>query len=186
MLKAVVLISIFFFIVSGLNVSAEEDLYDKFGIIKPEATKPAPLFILKDLNGKEIYSNDYIGKVVFLNFWATWCMPCVVEMPAIEKLYNTFKDKGFVVLAVSIDQGGINLVKSFVKKHNLTFPILLDPNLEVMKAYNVTGIPASFLISQKGIIKGFATGAREWDNATAMELVKTLIQDIDKRILSQK
>lgn len=186
MAKTFSIFLVFLFILSILNVSAEENLYDKFGIIKPKAAKPAPLFILNDLDGKEIYINDYIGKVVFLNFWATWCVPCVIEMPAIEQLYNTFKDKGFVVLAVSIDQGGINLVKSFVKKHNLTFPILLDPNLEVMKAYNVAGIPASFLISQKGVIKGFSTGAREWDNATAMELVKTLIQDIDKRTLSQK
>ena len=176
MLKAVTLISIFFFIVAGLNVSAAEDLYEKLRVTKPKRAYPAPLFILKDLNKKEIYINDYKGKVVLLNFWATWCQPCILEMPAIEKLYSTFKDKGFVVLAVSIDQNRIK-VKSFVKKHNLSFPVLLDSNQEVMKAYNVTEIPASYLVNRNGIVKGFALGAREWDSDTATELVKILFQN---------
>lgn len=160
-------------------VSAEKDIYSKLGIIKSVDLDTAPPFVLEDLNGKKRNLIDYSGKVILLNFWATWCGPCIEEMPSLEKLYNIFKDKGFVVLAVSIDQGGINVVKNFVKENNLTFPVLLDVNHEIWKKYNVTGIPASFLISHKGIIKGYGIGSREWDNDTATELVRTLISDKD-------
>lgn len=176
MLKAVALISIFFFFVAGLNVSVAEDLYEKLGITKPERAYPVPPFVLKDLNGNEVYINDYLGKVVFINFWATWCQPCILEMPAIERLYQKFKDKGFIVLAVSIDTGGVNLVKSFVKKNKLTFPVLLDPYQEVMSAFNVSAIPTTYLLDRKGLIKSFASGAREWDNESAVKLIERLIR----------
>lgn len=119
MSKAFSLFLLVVFIFSGLIVSSEEDLYEKLEITNPKRANPVPPFILKDLNGNEVYINGYLGKVVFINFWATWCQPCILEMPAIERLYQKFKDKGFIILAVSIDTGGVNLVKSFVKKINL-------------------------------------------------------------------
>lgn len=175
--KIVCFVLSLFFALNSLVASAEEDPYDKLGIIEPSLEHQALPFTLKDLNGNEVSLSDYKGKAILINFWATWCGPCIQEMPAIEKLYNIFKDKGFVVLAVSIDQGGIDIVKSFVEKHHLTFPVLLDSSHKVWKEYNVTGIPASYLISPKGVVKGFAIGSREWDSDTAMELIRNLIQD---------
>ena len=180
MLKAVTLISIFFFIVAGLNVSAAEDLYEKLRVTKPKRAYPAPLFILKDLNKKEIYINDYKGKVVLLNFWATWCQPCILEMPAIEKLYSTFKDKGFVVLAVSIDRKSREKdVRTFAKNLNLSFPILLDSDHNVLNKYFNNTLPTSYLINSKGKLKGFISGARDWGSEDAVALINILLQSID-------
>ena len=157
------------------NISAVEDPYEALRVVKPKTVKPAPLFTLKGLDGEKINLQDYKGKTVLLNFWATWCVPCKEEMPAMQKLYNAFEEKGFVILAVSLDKGERMEVISFVNEHSLTFPVLLDPGQRARKKYFVTALPTSYLIGPEKKLKGFISGARDWDSDDAFKLINTLI-----------
>ena len=122
----------------------------------------APNFTLKNLDGKEINLNQFRGKHVLINFWATWCGPCKIEMPSLEALYERFKDKNFVLLAISNDMFGANIVKPFVKAHNINFPVLLDQRLKVSNAFGVVSLPTTFMIDPQGKIIGALFGAEDW------------------------
>lgn len=138
--------------------------------------KAAPVFELKDLEGKKVSLADFKGKVILLNFWATWCAPCKAEMPSIENLYKRFKDKGLIVIGVSVDNSETT-VRSFVKEKGLTFPILLDKGKEVsFDDYGVIGLPVTFLIDKKGIIVDKVFGERQWDSEEAKEKIKRLLE----------
>ncbi len=123
----------------------------------PNIGSPAPNFALKDLDGNMIYLEETLGKVVLLNFWATWCGPCRVEMPFFERTYAEFKDEDFVVLAVDFDEP-IEAVRAFKEELNLNFPILLDPGGEVQRTYRVLGYPTSVLIDREGLIHAIHVG----------------------------
>ena len=122
----------------------------------------APNFTLKNLDGKEISLNQFRGKHVLINFWATWCGPCKIEMPSLEALYERFKDRNFVLLAISNDMFGANIVKPFVKAHNINFPVLLDQRLKVSNALGVGSLPTTFMIDPQGKIIGALFGAEDW------------------------
>ena len=134
-----------------------------------------PNFTLKDLQGKTVELENFRGKVIFINFWATWCVPCRAEMPAIEELYQQFKDKDFVVLAVSEDLAGMSIVAPFVEELKLTFPILLDPDLSIQDRYGIRALPSTFLIDKTGIITHKMLGARDWTQKQTLELVRKLV-----------
>lgn len=128
---------------------------------------PAPNFTIKDLAGRDVTLSSFKGKVVLLNFWATWCLPCRDEMRSIETLYKAYKGKDLVILGVSIDigPGSISRVKDFVEKNRLSFTILTDPDIKVGTAYKVFALPTSILIDRKGkIIKRFI-GDMDWADA---------------------
>lgn len=108
--------------------------------------------------------SDLRGKVVFLNIWATWCPPCVYEMPLIERLHRTMRGRSFIVLAVSQDSGYGEKVRRFARELELTFPILLDPEQKLSRLYRVTGYPESFIIDKEGILVQRIIGAREWSS----------------------
>jgi len=139
----------------------------------------APDFTLNLLNGEETALRDYRGQVVMLNFWATWCAPCRKEMPEMQDLWQKFKDKGFVVLAISEDEGHEKRIKGFVKKLGLSFPILLDPQGEVSDRYKSTGLPTTFLIDRDGKVVATVVGLRDWGNAESVALIKSLLENID-------
>ena len=122
----------------------------------------APNFTLKNLDGKEISLNQFRGKHVLINFWATWCGPCKIEMPSLEALYERFKDRNFVLLAISNDMFGANIVKPFVKTHKINFPVLLDQRLKVSNAFGVVSLPTTFMIDPQGKIIGALFGAEDW------------------------
>ena len=107
-----------------------------------------PEFALRDLAGKEWKFSDLRGKVVVVNFWATWCPPCRKEMPDLETLYQRFQAKGFVVLAISDEEAA--KVEPFIKERGVTFPVLLDPGRKVNKEFIVEGIPHSFVYDREG------------------------------------
>jgi peroxiredoxin len=111
----------------------------------------APDFQIQTLDGKTVQLSDYRGKVVLLNFWATWCKPCRTEMPDIQRVYDKFKERNFEVLAVNIAEQPVT-VNSFAKGLRLTFPIGLDSQKEITKMYKVGPLPASFFIDQEGKI----------------------------------
>ncbi len=136
----------------------------------------APDFELPMLNGEVVHLDDYKGKVVLLNIWATWCSPCREEMPSMEKLYQELKDQAFEILAVSIDSQGDGAVASFVKRHNLTFPILLDRKGQTGRLYNTTGVPETFIIDKNGAIVTKVIGYRNWSSPNVVQTLKGLAQ----------
>ncbi|WP_155985951.1 peroxiredoxin family protein [Paenibacillus gorillae] len=121
----------------------------------------APDFKLVALDGSEISLSDYRGKTVFVNFWASWCPPCKVEMPHMEKLYSAYRDQDVVVLSVnmtSTEKSGHN-VSSFVEERGLTFPVVLDEKGTVMSQYRVRSFPTTFVVDSEGIIRDRMLGA---------------------------
>jgi len=118
----------------------------------------APDFTLKDLDGNTVRLSDFRGKVVFLNFWATWCGPCRMEMADIEEVHQEYRNRGVVVLGVDLRESA-GMVRSFVQQGGYTWTFLLDTSGQVGTAYRVRGIPSSFFIDREGVIRAVAVGA---------------------------
>ena len=137
-------------------------LFSTFAVAEP--TIPAPDFTLKSLSGEEVSLSQQRGKYVLVNFWATWCGPCKVEMPSLETLHQRFKSKNFSLLAISNDMFGAQIVKPFIKANNLTFPVLLDQQLQASNKFGVVSLPTTFMIDPKGNIIGELRGAEDWDS----------------------
>ncbi|HUX20343.1 MAG TPA: TlpA disulfide reductase family protein [Spirochaetia bacterium] len=133
-------------------------------------------FQLDNLAGKTVSLSSYRGDVVLLNFWATWCGPCRSEMGSIESLYNEYKDKGFVVLAVNLQEDPAT-VSSFVKQFGLTFPVVLDRSGRVGYTYNARGIPTTYLINKKGEVTSGFVGAHEWNTAEMGSLLQAMLTE---------
>ena len=159
---------------NGLRKGEEDHLFKMR--INPIKDKKAPNFCLEDLSGKKIELKHFKGKVVFLNFWATWCGPCKEEMPSMEALYNQFKEKNFVFLTISVDYVGIKAVREFIEKHRYTFPVLIDPKCKTLDLFEVKGIPATFLIDKKGMMIGKAVGPRDWKKPEVISLLNLLLE----------
>ena len=122
----------------------------------------APRFSLPSLDGRELALNDYQGKYLLVNFWATWCGPCKVEMPSLESLYRKFKKRNFAVIAVSNDIFGAQVVEPYIQAQDFTFPVGLDPKLKVSNQFGVISLPTTFLINPQGKIIGVLNGAENW------------------------
>ncbi|HHL39126.1 MAG TPA: TlpA family protein disulfide reductase [Deltaproteobacteria bacterium] len=135
----------------------------------------APDFTLDDVDGATVTLSELRGKVVFLNFWATWCPPCKEEMPSMEALHRKFASRGLVVLAVN-DYESRDKAASFVKKHGYTFRVPVDPSGKVSEAYRAMLLPTTFIIDRRGMVIGKATGARRWDGPEAFELFGELLK----------
>jgi peroxiredoxin len=171
---------IFFLVVGSLAswfVYREVTRVGQAGVIN--IGQQAPDFAIKGEDGREIKLSDYRGKLVFLNFWATWCKPCVDEMPAMEILKNTFKDRKFQMLAISVDTNW-EVVKEFYKEHDLTIPAALDPGHQVSSLYKVFKFPETFLIDANGYVLKH-TWAERWADPRIMSLVESLIQQQEAR-----
>ncbi len=172
-------LSIFLFII-GVGVivllQTKDSSFNLTG--KPRVVKgvSAPNFTLPGLDGKMVSLTDYKGKVVFLNIWATWCPPCVEEMPSMEKLYQELKGKAFEILAVSIDASGAKDVLPFMKKYKLSFPALTDTRGAIKELYQTTGVPESIIIDKDGIIVEKVIGPRDWATPGAIRYFRNLIQ----------
>jgi thiol-disulfide isomerase/thioredoxin len=161
------------------------------GRFQPVASgTPAPDFAVTDLKGEPVRFADYRGKVVLVNVWATWCAPCRQEMPSMERLYEAVralpKGSDFEILAVSIDAlkerpnplyGGVTSaeLEAYANELGLTFPIVHDPEGRIQKIYQTTGVPESFLVGRDGIIYKKRAGQEEWDAATNVELIRSLL-----------
>lgn len=168
----------FVFILSAeLAYSLEvNELMASLGITSLPEGKTATDFTLKNLNGKEVSLSDYRGRLVFLNFWATWCPPCRMEMPSMEKLYQRFKDDDFVMLAVDLRESQ-KIVKKFVDDYELNFTILLDSDGRIGDTYGVRAIPTTYLIDRQGRLIGKAVGARDWASQEAFKLIEHLLEE---------
>lgn len=141
-----------------------------------EVGKEAPDFALTDLNDQPIRLSDFRGKVVFLNFWATWCKPCREEMPSMEILNKNFEKDGLVILAVSIDRVTTTKdIPPFVKGMNLTFPVLIDSWGKTDKPYKRMGVPETFIIDQQGVIREIVIGPRDWTRLDSLQVLTKLL-----------
>ena len=136
---------------------------------------PAPNFTYPGLDGKKISLTDYRGKVVLLNIWATWCPPCVEEMPSMERLYRKLQGEDFVILTVSIDTSGAKVVVPFMRKYKLTFPALIDYEGTIRELYETTGVPESFIIDKKGILVKKIIGPLDWASPEVYRFFRNLI-----------
>lgn len=136
----------------------------------------APDFSLHTLDNRVVRLSDFNGRVVMLHFWATWCPPCVEEMPGIERLYKALKDNGLEILAVSVDEDGASAVSPFMKKNNLTFPALLDPGRSVASGYGTFKFPETYVIDRLGIVRLKAVGSLDWTHPANMERIKEIVK----------
>ena len=133
---------------------------DPAAYVPPDFPRPAPAFALKDLGGKQLTSESLKGKVVLLDFWATWCAPCRKSMPELQALHHKFADRGFAVVGISIDEGGPAKVRKYVASRRITYPIALDSEKNpAWESFRVKAVPAAFLIDREGRIVAQWTGA---------------------------
>jgi peroxiredoxin len=155
------------------------------GVITPiQPGSEAPEFTVANLQGDTVRLSDFRGKVVLINVWATWCLPCREEMPSMERLYQSLQGEDFEILAVSIDRApgetdaGGNIggdVAEFVVEYGLTFPILLNPSGNIQTLYQTTGVPESFIVDTDGIIQKRLAGPAEWDEQGYIDLIRRLM-----------
>jgi peroxiredoxin len=159
---------------AGSQQQELDRLFANIGILKiPHITRPIEIQ-LKDAYGNTVRLSDFRGKVVFLNFWATWCAACVVEMPSMEKLHRRLKDKDFVMIAINVQESDAQ-VKAFFEKLKLSFTTLMDGNGEVATGFAVNALPTTFVLDKEGRIVGAAIGPREWDSRASIALFEHLI-----------
>ncbi len=145
------------------------------GEVKAEEGYIAPDFALSDLEGKRVRLSDFRGQVVVINLWATWCAPCRVEMPSIEHLYRRFRSEGLTVLAVSFDKGQDEAVRAFAKEKKLSFPILIDHDMEVENKYQTLTIPSTFVVDKRGVIAARVDGAKNWESPETFKAIEFLL-----------
>ena len=151
-----------------------EDDFKKLGIEKPEKAFRAPDFTLEDLTGRRLGPRDFMGKVAFLNFWATWCVPCRQEMPTMEKLHRELKKQGLEVVAINFREAKKE-VRGFASELGLTFTVLLDKEGKVSEEYGAWALPLSYFIDRQGVFVGKVSGYRKWDSREGGEFFRRLL-----------
>lgn len=142
-------------------------------LIRPGRERRAQDFTLALLDGARFRLSEHRGRLVFVNFWATWCPPCLEELPAMERLWRAHKDRGLVMLAISLDVDPKTVVP-FVAKHGFTFRVAVDSTMGVANAYGVRALPATVLVDPAGHLAALALGPRAWDNTAAHALIGEL------------
>jgi thiol-disulfide isomerase/thioredoxin len=162
--------------VAGTNDDQLDRLFHDMGILKiPDISLPVEIR-LKDINGNMISLSDFKGKIVFLNFWATWCLPCIIEMPSMEKLHRKFKDEDFVMVAINLMESEAQ-VKAFFEKLKLSFTALLDSTGEVAAWFTINAVPTTYILDKQGRVIGKALGPREWHSQESFSLFEYLINN---------
>ncbi len=141
-----------------------------------QASGPAPDFTLKSLDGSNLKLSEQAGNVVMINFWASWCAPCRVEMPKLNDLYNKYKDLGFVLLGVNVEQQE-QPMRNFLRKRPVDFPILMDKSNEVSQRYHVVAMPTTVLLDRSGNIRYIHQGYREGDEKKYRQVIKMLLRE---------
>jgi peroxiredoxin len=162
----------------------EETLFSRIGIQLISIKRKAPDYCLEGLKGEKVQLKNFKGKVVFLNFWATWCGPCKEEMPSMNALHQQFKDKGFVFLTISVDYEGKERVTKFMEKHRYDFKVLLDPSGKTLSLFEINRIPATIIIDKEGRIIGKVIGPRDWGCSDVLALIDQLLNKPSQRIVS--
>ena len=166
-MKAFYTFIVFIFITLSSNISAEE-------ILTPLSNKPeAPEFLLRDMDEKIKERDDYKGKPVIINFWATWCPPCREELPSMNRAWEKIKDEGIEMLAINIGEDE-ETISTFTKDFPIDFTILLDESSEEISNWSIRGLPTTFILDPQGHVIYRAVGGREWDNEKLLDMVRAL------------
>jgi thiol-disulfide isomerase/thioredoxin len=161
---------------------AGDDPLAALGLTAPRERRPAPAFRLESLAdgqaapaGDRVALGDQAGRLVLVNFWATWCEPCVKELPALDALARDLGNRGLTVLAVNVDRGRRSHVTGYAERLGLTVPVLLDRDGAVRRAYQVRALPTTYLIGRDGRISGRVLGERPWDDAAHRAALEALL-----------
>ncbi len=145
----------------------------------PSGWLPPP-FTSHTATGRKVALGDYRGRLVLITFWATWCPPCLEEMPAFEQLHRDFGPQGLTVLGVNVREAP-ERVRRFAEKTKVTFPLIMDPSGRITKDYGVIGLPTAFLIGRDGRPIALAVGERKWNGPAARQLVRLLLAEPPRR-----
>ena len=173
-------ISLLLLVLAGGGLAAEDnpDVRVRLGEFIPASPlQPAPAVSFVDLAGNTVSFSEFTGKIVLVNLWATWCEPCLREMPSLERVQSRLGDK-LAVVAISEDRGGSKAVEPFIDKIGLkSVKVYLDPKSAIERAFKVQGLPTSFLIDREGRVLGRVEGAAEWDAPRLLEVLKSFLGD---------
>ena len=143
------------------------------GLTKLPDTPKSPNFVLNDLDGNQYQLSEYRGKVVIINFWATWCPPCRDEMPSMQRAWGQLQQEGIYMLGINVGEDE-DTIFQFTADYPVEFPLLMDSDSSVISQWPVRGLPTTFVVDPKGQIIYRAIGGREWDDPALLELVKAL------------
>jgi peroxiredoxin len=135
----------------------------------------APEFSLSSVDGRTMRLSGLRGKVVMVHFWATWCPPCVEEMPTLDRLYRELAGKDFELLAVSVDESGASGIVPFLQRNRLSLPVFLDPDHAVAKSYGTFKFPETYILDRNGIVRYKVIGARDWNEPAVLQGLRELI-----------
>jgi thiol-disulfide isomerase/thioredoxin len=149
--------------------------------LSPYAAQPATAtFDLPDIKGQQHHLDDYRGQVVLVNFWASWCPPCIQEMPVLERLKQKLTDLPFEILAVNVGEPKYRVWK-FVKLISFGLPVLLDTRKDTFNSWGVSVLPTSFLLDKQGRIRYRVQGDTEWESEDVVALIETLINEEENK-----
>jgi peroxiredoxin len=165
-------------IVAGIAYGATQYLRKELFPVQLGSKAPDFKALTLDSIPREKRLADYRGKVLMINVWATWCLPCRVEMPSIEALNKDYASKGLKIVAVSIDDPGTDAtIRAFVKQYGLTFEVLHDAEARISEAYDITGYPETFIVGKDGVIRKKLMSATDWNSPEARALVDRLLAE---------
>ena len=159
-----------------INTGAHGGQQGDFEITSPKERLMAPVFELPNLAASPVSLEDFRGKVVVAHFWATFCVPCLHEMPELESLWQQYRDQGLVIVAIAADRGDVAVVREFSEKNGLTFPVLHDADGLVRNRYEVMALPMCYVIGRDGKISGRAIGGQAWNSPDGRRVIEDLLQ----------
>ena len=165
-----IILAILALVVWGLVTLLKQDFH--YG---PKIGTAAPVFSLKDAKGQDLSLESFRGKLVMLNFWATWCGPCRQEMPSLEALYQKYKDRDFVVLGLSLDEEGWQPVEAFLKIIPVNFPILLDKDMRISELYETYRVPETYLIDPEGMVVAKFVGPQDYNQEVFFKKIERIL-----------
>jgi len=173
-----VILALIFSGVVGMYLSDYFGPSDNGVSVQLETGQPAPDFELSDKSGKTYLLSSLRGKVVLVNFWATWCPPCRSEMPSMNELYKNYSSGGkFELLAINVEPEGPGIIEEFSKEYPHSFPVVFDLDAKVQNKYGVFKFPETFIINKDGIIVERVIGAIDWTEPGVLGYLNNLIQE---------
>ncbi len=166
----VVLISGLVVLIAGIKKSATPPLKASVGLRAPELE-------LKDPEGKTYSLSSLKGHVVLINFWASWCQPCRDEMPSLQSLYNIFRDNGQFRMLTVLYRDDYQKAATYMKENNFQFPVLIDSSGKTARSYGITGVPETYIIDKRGVLREKVIGPADWGSPRAISLISNLIKE---------
>jgi DsbE subfamily thiol:disulfide oxidoreductase len=172
--KSVILIAVFIVAIAIILFSVKREETPKTQAVVVGLN--APEFSLSDPSGKTYTLSELKGSVVFINFWATWCPPCIEEMPSIQNLYNGFKDRKEFRMVTILYKDDYEKAMAYMKQNNYALPVLIDREGKSAKAYGVTGVPETYIVDKQGVLRQKVIGPADWNSTEADSLISNLLK----------